>query len=101
MRYRRKMWASLVALFLSLCLNSIAPALSSPIDVLDQLAARAFSASGADLLKAPSRLTARPRAPYTFQISPEPLYLKITRYGNPIDTDQGNRFSCVSNPLPF
>ncbi|KAL9002878.1 MAG: hypothetical protein Q9188_004217 [Gyalolechia gomerana] len=86
------MWASLVTLSLSLCLNSIAPALSSPIDILDQLTARALNASDADLLKAPSRLTARPRAPYTFQISPEPLYLKVTRYGNLIDTDQGNRF---------
>lgn len=91
------MWTSILVLFLSLCLHSIAPALSSPIDILDQLESRALNASDADLLKASHRLAARPRLSYTFQISSEPLYLKITHYGNPIDTDLGVQWSYVFN----
>ncbi|KAL8942401.1 MAG: hypothetical protein Q9211_001414 [Gyalolechia sp. 1 TL-2023] len=93
------MWALTAAFTLFPCLLLIAPAFSSPISILDQLDARALNASDAGFLKDHlGRPPFRPSIPYSFLISPEPLYLKLTRYGNPIDTDVGVRFSYVSNP---
>ncbi|KAL8939458.1 MAG: hypothetical protein Q9216_003346 [Gyalolechia sp. 2 TL-2023] len=80
-----------LSLFFCLCLRSITPAVASPTGIPDQPEARALDASDGDVLKDPVP-GQWPRAPYTFRISSEPLYLTMTRYENPIDAERGDNF---------